>query len=133
MDLRFWVALATMAFAPLTAFAAGNCALDPTSAPDTPSFVDAIVTGPASEAEVLQQTRIAIQRTHAPMSPKYVALPRIDAVFTDNFGSHHTIAAVLGGPIPKAGEHVTLATRRRDPDEPCAFIPWTVVGKGTEV
>ena len=108
-----------------------SCALDPLAAPDSPVYIDAIVVGPASDADVLAQTRIAIQRTHAPVSPAYVNLPRIDAVYVDAGVRHMTIAAVIGEPTPKPGAHVTLASRHRDPNTPCAFVPWTVAPKGS--
>jgi len=133
MRMRIAAALAAILAAAAPVRAADDCALDPVGAPDKSFFVEAVVIGPASDEEVMQQTRVAIERTHAPMSPKYVALPRIDAVYSDGVHSHRTIAAVLDGPLPKAGDHVKLASRRRDPDQPCAFIPWTVVGKGTDV
>jgi len=110
-----------------------TCQLDPRSAPDAPFYVEATVIGPASEADVISQTRIAVMRTRAPESPAYVKLPRIDASYQIGGVTHMTIAAVLDGPLPKPGEHVTLASRHRDPTEPCAFVPWTVVKTGAPV
>jgi hypothetical protein len=124
------VALALTLLAPL-AHAAEVCQLDPAAAPDKIEYVEAVVVGPASDAEVLAQTRIAILRTKAPVSPAYVKLPRITAIFRDSQGLvHKTIAAVLSGPPPPRGAHVTLASRHRDPNQPCAFVPWTVAKPG---
>jgi hypothetical protein len=123
--------LAGLAFAPTASRADEACALVPAAAPDNPTYVEAIVIGPASEADVLAQTRIAIQRTHAPVSPAYVNLPRIDAIYRDAAGQHMTIAAVIGDVPPAHGAHVTLASRHRDPNAPCAFVPWTVAPKGS--
>jgi hypothetical protein len=117
---------------PAAAQAVEPCGLVPAAAPDNPIYVEAVVVGPASDAEVLSQTRIAIERTHAPESPAYANLPRIDAIFVDaGGGQHRTIAAVIGAPTPAHGAHVTLASRHRDPNAPCAFIPWTVAPKGS--
>ena len=83
--------------------------------------------GPASPAEVTSETQIAIARTHAPLSPRFVDLPRVVAIFVLGGVRHSTIAAVTDGVSPQPGESVTLASRHRDPDLPCAFIPWTIV------
>jgi hypothetical protein len=108
------------------------CALVPAAAPDMPAYIEAVVVGPSNDADVLSQTRIAIERTHAPVSPAYVNLPRVNAVYRSATGVEFmTIAAVISGPLPPRGAHVTLATRHRDPNAPCAFIPWTVVEKGS--
>ena len=112
---------------------AGACQLDPASAPDKPAYFDAIVLGPASDEEVITQTRVAIMRTHAPESPSYVKVPRIYAIFKDGGVAHRTIAAVVSGRTPARGEKVKLASRHRDPNAPCAFIPWTVVDPGSQV
>ena len=85
------------------------------------------ITGPR-----ITQTRVAILRTHAPESPSYVKLPRIDAIFKIGGVAHRTIAAVVSGRTPARGERVKLASRHRDPNEPCAFIPWTVVDPGSQ-
>ncbi len=123
-----------LCLAPACARAAESCALDSKAAPTKPDYLEAVVLGPASDADVLAQTRIAIERVHAPVSPAYVKLPRIDALFKDPAGGQHrTIAAVISGPLPARGAHVTLATRYRDPNVPCAFIPWTVAQKGSGV
>lgn len=129
---KFVTAAALVIVAATSACADESCRLDPKSAPAKPSYVEAVVTGPANDAEVMAQTRIAIERVRAPVSPAYVALPRIDAVFKDETGvKHHTIAAIPSGlKPPRPGDRVTLSTRYRDPKEPCAFIPWLVVGKG---
>ena len=129
--LKLGLTLALAAANPMTAHAetpsAVACQLDPTSAPDKPFYVDAIVLGPANDEEVITQTQVAILRTHAPESPSYVKLPRIDTVFKAGGAAHRTIAAVVSGRTPTRGEKVKLASRHRDPNKPCAFIPWTVV------
>ena len=107
------------------------CLLDPIAAPAEIEYFDGVVLGPASDAEVLAQTRIAILRARAPVSPAYVNLPRILAVYRDaQGGAHQTIAAVISGPLPPPAAHVKLASRHRDPNQPCAFVPWTLVGPG---
>ncbi len=113
--------------------AAPVCQLDPRAAPDRPLYVQATVIGPATDADVMSQTRIAILRTRAPESRAYAKLPRIDAAYQIGGVTHVTIAAVLDGPLPKPGEHVTLATRHRDLTQPCAFVPWVVVKQGERV
>jgi hypothetical protein len=127
-DLRLTLALA-IALLATQAGGAEVCQLDRLAAPDSIQTFEAVVVGSASEAEVLAETRIAIFRARAPVSPAYVKLPRIFAIFRDAQGRpHQTIAAVLSGPLPQRNAHVTLAARHRDPNQPCAFIPWTVVG-----
>ena len=118
--LLFWLLSAAPALA-------DGCALDPRSAPDRPLLLPGVVRGPATEAEVLSGTRIAIERTHAPVSPKYVNLPRVVVFYELGGVQHATIAAVLDGILPQPGDPVTIASRYRDPDAACAFIPWTVV------
>jgi hypothetical protein len=131
--------LAALALAALLACASharadGACALNKESAPDKPVYFPAIAQGPASDAEVAEQTRIAVERSGAPVSPAYVKLPRIIAIYKDPAGkTHRTIAAVISGPLPARGAHITLATRYRDPNALCAFIPWTVAQPGSSV
>ena len=136
--VKLGLALALAAAGPMivraqTPSAETTCQLDPAAAPDKPFYIDAVVLGPASDEEVLTQTRVAIMRTHAPESPSYVKLPRIDAIFKIGGVAHRTIAAVVSGRTPARGARVKLASRHRDPNEPCAFIPWTVVDPGSEV
>jgi hypothetical protein len=134
---KFGLALALAAVSAMMARAqtpsAGACQLDPASAPEKPFYIDAVVLGPASDEEVITQTRVAIMRTHAPESPSYVKLPRIDTIFKAGGVPHRTIAAVVSGRTPARGEKVKLASRHRDPNEPCAFIPWTVVDPGSQI
>ena len=61
------------------------------------------------------------------MSPKYENLPRVFVFYKEGGARHGTIAAVVSGPVPKAGDQVVVASRHRDPDAPCAFIPWVIV------
>ena len=123
---RLTLALVFVLLAPLNA-GAEMCLLDPSAAPDKIEYLDGVVIGVASDAEVLAQTRVAILRSRAPVSPAYVKLPRILAIFHDaNGAAHRIIAAVLSGALPPPGAHVTLASRHRDPNQPCAFVPWTV-------
>jgi hypothetical protein len=136
MAPRVALLLALAVLAPLCQARADSevCQLDPVGAPDKIYYFDAVVIGPANDAEVLAQTRIAILRTKAPVSPAYVNLPRIDAIYRDADGSaHRTIAAVITGLLPAHGAHVRLASRHRDPNQPCAFIPWTVARPGDAV
>jgi hypothetical protein len=91
------------------------------------------VIGPAPAAEVERQTRIAEARTGGHVSPDFAALPRVLVAYVEGGARHETIAAVLEGPIPAPGEIVDLASRYRDPRDPCAFIPWTVKPAGTNV
>lgn len=105
----------------------GRCNLDERAAPVKSSFVSATVRGPATAEEIRNQTAVAIRGVRAPMSPAYANLPRVFAFFVLGGVRHGTIAAVVDGHIPAAGDEVRLATRRRDPDLPCHFIPWTVV------
>jgi hypothetical protein len=104
-----------------------RCDIDERAAPSQPSFVSATVRGPATAAEVRAQTAAAIFSTRAPLSPAYAALPRVFAFFVVGGVRHGTIAAVIDGHVPVAGEVVKLASRHRDPDMPCHFIPWIVV------
>ncbi len=131
--MTLWPVGFFLAFAAPASFAhaAEVCQLDPAAAPDKIEYVEAVVVDPASDADVLAQTRVAILRAKAPVSPAYVKLPRINAIFRDSRGvAHKTIAAVLSGPPPPRGSHVTLASRHRDPNQPCAFVPWTVAKPG---
>ena len=122
--LLLWLVAATPALADPV------CLLDHAAAPDVAAAYAGVVRGPASAQEILTQTAIAINRVHAVMSPKYETLPRV-FVFYDVGGRRHgTIAAVIDGDMPPPGAPVTLASRRRDPDAPCAFIPWTVIKGG---
>ena len=132
---RLTLALVFALFSPWAAFADSDvCSLDPAGAPDKIDYFEGVVVGVATDAEVLAQTRVAIGRARAPVSPPYVKLPRIVAIFRDSSGlAHQTIAAVLSGPLPQPQAHVTLASRHRDPNAACAFIPWTVVGPGGAV
>jgi len=125
-------ALAIVAAA-LAPAAAGECALNELAAPKTPFFLKGVVRGPASDEEVRSQTAIAVARVHAPESPAYVHLPRMFVIYLLNGVKNGTIAAVTDGSSPKPGDIVKLASRRRDPDQPCAFIPWTIVGGATAV
>ena len=104
-----------------------RCEIDERAAPSRPSFVTATVRGPATAAEVRAQTAAAIFSAHAPLSPAYAGLPRVFAFFAVGGVRHGTIAAVIDGHVPTAGEVVKLASRHRDPDMPCHFIPWIVV------
>ncbi len=127
--LWLWLAAATPALANPV------CRLDHAAAPDVADTYAGVVRGPASAQEILTQTAIAINRTHAPMSPKYETLPRVFVFYEVGGQRHGTIAAVIDGDMPPPGAPVTLASRRRDPDLPCAFIPWTVTrgGPGKQV
>jgi hypothetical protein len=119
------ILIAMAAAAPAQAF----CALDQAPFAGRSQVYQGVVRGPASPEEVRQQTAIAIAKTGAILSPAYANLPRIFAFYEDPTGGRHgTIAAVVDGRMPQPGERVRLASRRRDPSQPCAFIPWTVVG-----
>jgi hypothetical protein len=121
-------ALIHQGLAPADALAGpATCLLDARSAPKTPFLFKGIVRGPATATEVSEQTQIAIRRTRASESPAYAKMPRVFVYYTYNGVRHGTIAAVTDGVMPKAGDQVTLASRHRDPNEPCAFVPWTVV------
>ena len=117
--LALWLAASSAAMA-------DSCDLDPSSAPAKSTLFSGVARGPATGAEVISQTSVALARSHAPVSPKYANLPRAFVYFLYGGRRHGTIAAVTDGVMPKPGEAVTLASRRRDPDQPCAFIPWTV-------
>ncbi|MDE3176415.1 MAG: hypothetical protein KGM15_09980 [Pseudomonadota bacterium] len=119
--LWLWLAAATPALADPA------CRLDHQAAPDVAWTFAGIVRGPATAQEIQSQTAIAINRTHAALSPKYESLPRVFVLYEDGGRRHGTIAAVIDGDIPPPGAPVTLASRRRDPEAPCAFIPWTIV------
>jgi hypothetical protein len=122
------VAALTQGLAPADALAGpAACLLDARAAPKTPLLFKGTVRGPATATEVSEQTQIAIRRTRASESPAYAKLPRVFVYYTYNGVRHGTIAAVTDGAMPKAGDEVTLASRHRDPKEPCAFVPWTVV------
>jgi hypothetical protein len=100
--------------------------------PDHPMELRAVVIGPSPVAETRRQTEIAIRFTGGAPNPRYAALPRILADFSDNRGvSHRTIAAVIDGIIPAAGSSVVLRTRYLDPADDCRFIPWTVKSLGS--
>ncbi len=103
------------------------CAITEKSLPKRPQHYRGISQGLALEADIKSQTDIAIARSGAPLSPKYEKLPRIDAIYVDQGVKHSTIAAVTDGHVPPKGEKIELASRYRDPDQPCSFIPWTVV------
>ena len=130
--LKLGLALAFAAASPTMARAetpgAEACRLDPASAPDKPLYIDAIVLGPASDEEVITQTRVAILRTHAPESPSYAKLPRIDAIFKAGGATHRTIAAVVSGRTPARGEKVKLASATAIPIRPAPSflgLSWT--------
>jgi hypothetical protein len=112
---------------------AAHCVVYERAAPAKPAYVSATVKGIAAPEEVQRETHIAELKTGGSVSPDYVALPRILAVFMVNGVPHGTIAAVVDGHIPQAGETVELATRHRDPKLPCSFIPWTVVPAPTSL
>ena len=95
--------------------------------------VQATVVGPAPPDEVERQTNIAILRAGGTPSPRYAAYPRILADYVEGGRAHRTIAAVIEGPIPRAGEKVELTARRRDPEDPCHFIPWTATPPGLPI
>ena len=105
---------------------ADACDLNPDSAPAKSILFSGVARGPATAGEIVSQTAIALARSHAPVSPKYANLPRAFVYFMYGGRRHGTIAAVTDGVMPKPGEAVVVASRRRDPDQPCAFIPWTV-------
>ena len=119
--LFLWLAAATPALADPV------CMLDRAAAPDVADTYPGIVRGPATTQEILTQTAIAINRTHAALSPKYETLPRVFVIYQAGGQRHGTIAAVLDSDIPPPGEPVIVASRHRDPDAACAFIPWTVM------
>jgi hypothetical protein len=105
----------------------GGCALDEHGAPTTTAHYHGVALGPATGDEVRSQTAIAVKRAGAPISPAYVNLPRIDAIYLANGARHVTIAAIVDGVVPRKGDAVVLAARHRDPDTACSFVPWTVV------
>ena len=121
---------ATLAFilwlAASSAAAAATCALNPQSAPAASILFAGVARGPATAEEIATQTAIARARSHAPLSPRYANLPRAFVYYMYAGRRHGTIASVIDGIMPKPGEAVVVASRRRDPDLPCAFIPWTV-------
>ncbi len=106
---------------------AGNCRINKDAAPDHPLIVHAISLGPASADTVRRATGAAVAWSDAPISPAYVDLPRIVAEYAYRGAMQRTIAAALDGRLPPRGEAVTLALRHRDPDQPCSFIPVTIV------
>jgi hypothetical protein len=132
-----WIAILSVALAGAGEAARADpgleCQLDEHFAPRQSKVVSAEMLGMASPEEVARQTRVAIERSHARLSPAYVSLPRILAVFIDASGRHQTIAAVLDGKIPRVGASIKLESRHRDPNQPCSFVPWTVVPQGTNV
>ena len=107
-------------------FADEVCRLDPHAAPDAALLFKGVVRGLATPQEIVAQTAIAMARVHAPESARYQKLPRVFAYYLYGGLRHGTIAAVVDGPIPEPGQSVVLASRRRDPEAACAFIPWTV-------
>lgn len=124
MGKRVFLALA----ASLLSASAIACDLDDRSAPNTPATYEGIVRGPATAEEVTEGTQIAEIRTRAPISPAYVALPRVFVYFDAGGVRSGTIAAVTDGKLPESGATVKLSSRHRDPATPCSFIPWTVLG-----
>jgi hypothetical protein len=119
LGFALWLAAAGAA-------AAETCALDLNSAPLSSLLYSGVARGPATPEEIASQTAIARSRVHAQVSPKYANLPRAFVYYAEGGRLHGTIAAVLDGVMPQRGEAVIVASRRRDPDLPCAFIPWTV-------
>jgi hypothetical protein len=119
--------LALALFLALVAPAEAACDLVPAAAPAVGLTLPGVARGPATAQEVAEQTAFAVAHVHAPVSPRYIDLPRAFAYFEIGGVRHGTIAAVLDGEMPAPGEAVTLVSRRRDPDLPCAFIPWTLV------
>ena len=101
------------------------------AAPERPVHYSAKVQGIATREEVRRETAIAERRTGGAISPDYVNLPRILAIYMIGGVAHSTIAAVVDGLIPQSGDAVQLASRYRDPRSPCNFIPWTVVPAST--
>ncbi len=115
----FWASTCSFAWA-------GACALDAAGAPAAAVSFRGVARGPATKEEIATQTAVAVKRAGAPMSPKYADLPRAYVYYEAGGARHGTIAAVVDGVMPKPGEKVALLSRRRDPDVPCAFIPWTI-------
>ena len=113
-----------LAAAPATAQEA--CRLDPRGAPEAVVTFEGVARGPATSQEIAAQTAVAVARAHAPISAKYANLPRAYVYFVTGGSRHGTIASVLDGVMPQPGEIVTLVSRHRDPEAPCAFIPWTI-------
>jgi hypothetical protein len=105
---------------------ADTCALNAWGAPKTAHTYPGVARGPATKQEIDSQTAIAVSRAHAPLSPKYADMPRAYVYFQMGGKRQGTIAAVVDGAMPKPGEAVTLLERHRDPDAPCAFVPWTI-------
>ena len=124
--MRLAIAIA-LGLAAAPAFAAPACLIDKRAVPDKAVMFPAIVRGEATSQEILAQTATAMNRARAAMSPKYENLPRVFVFYKEGGARHGTIAAVVSGPVPKAGDQVVVASRHRDPDAPCAFIPWVVV------
>lgn len=103
------------------------------NAPRAAVHLQGTVVGPAPPAEVERQTKIAMERSGGTPSPRYAAYPRILADYVEGGRTHRTIAAVVEGPIPRAGDKVELTMRRRDPEDPCHFIPWTATPPGLPI
>ena len=108
------------------AAAGAPCTLNATDAPQTSTLFAGVARGPATATEIVTQTAVALSRAQAQVSPTYANLPRAFVYFMYGGRRHGTIAAVIDGVMPQPGEAVVVASRRRDPDQPCAFIPWTV-------
>jgi hypothetical protein len=105
---------------------ADTCALNAWGAPKHALTYPGVARGPATKSEIDSQTAIAVSRARAPLSPKYADMPRAFVYFQMGGKRRGTIAAVVDGVMPKPGEAVTLVERHRDPDVPCAFVPWTI-------
>jgi len=123
LGLALWISTCGVAWA-------DTCALNAWGAPKLALTYPGVARGPATKQEIASQTAIAVSRARAPLSPKYADLPRAFVYFQMGGKRHGTIAAVVDGVMPKAGEAVTLVERHRDPDAPCAFVPWTIT-RGT--
>ena len=120
-------AAAALWLAAAPAALAADCQLDGAQAPDQTVQVEATVKGMVSTAVARNRTRIAEDEVHAKVSPKYRNLPRVDVTYQQNGASLETMAALVAGAPPKTGDTVMIASRHRDPDRACNFIPWTVV------
>ena len=76
--------------------------------------------------QALAATRVMEAQLKAKISPAYLPLPRINVEAYPRNGGWNGMVALPEGMTVKIGDVIEVATRYRDPEMPCNFIPWTV-------
>jgi hypothetical protein len=84
--------------------------------------------GPIPEAQTQQAVAAAEAKVGGPMSPAFVGKPRelVSVKFAN--GGTTWYAVIPDGMTVARGDVVEILTRHRDPNAPCAYVPYMITG-----